>query len=221
MGFGLLFIGYLVGYLFSLALSPLKLVGCIVMLVAVKKLSEYNTRFKLCYAPLGILCLFGAYSILQFILERSVIGILSMLEVAVDAAFYTCLLTAVCAIAKETELPKYAYKAMRNLYIALLYVIARFAVLLIPEGTAANVMGNMVVIAELLIVVLNLLLFANCYRLICSEDEVDMPIKESKIPLIRKMDAVMNKREEEAMQAAQRLKEKQQSKRKNKNKKKK
>ena len=37
--------------------------------------------------------------------------------------------------------------------------------------------------------------------MICPEGDEDMPVKESKIGLIRKMDAVINKREENAMQA--------------------
>ena len=210
MGFGLLFIGYFIAYFMSLAL-PLKIVGCLLMIWAVMKLSEYSERFKLCIAPLGILCAISVYAVICFITKSlnvpsvicsdSVYNVVSNLSEVVDIAYHTCLLTAICAIAKETELPKLAFSSMRNLLIVLIGGIMYFVALFIPEGSAAQIIGYIATVIRLLWIVLDCVLVANCYRLICPEGEEDMPVKESKIAIIRKMDAVINKREENAMQA--------------------
>ena len=217
MGFGLLFLGYFIAYFMSLAL-PLKIVGCLLMIWAVMKLSEYNQRFRLCLAPLGILCVFSVYAIICFVSKSlqlqsvicsdSVYKVVSNLGEVVDIAYHTCLLTAVCAIAKETELPKIAFCSMRNLLIVCVGGVLYYVNLFIPVGDIIKPIGFISAVIRLLWKVLNCILIANCYRLICPEGDEDMPVKESKIGIIRKMDAVINKREENAMQAGRDLSEK-------------
>ncbi len=217
MGFGLLFIGYLLAYFMSLAF-PLKLIGCIFMISGARRLSEYNGRFKLCVPPLGILCLISAYSLLCFVLSMLNIAsplasdtlktVFAYIGEAVDMAYHACLLTAICSIAKETELPKHAYKSMRNLLIVLLAGVIYFVAVLLPKGEAASVLGIASTAMKILWIVLDLVLLANCYRLICPEGEEDMPAKESKIGFIRKMNEVIDKREENAKTSAIQLKEK-------------
>ncbi len=217
MGFGLLFLGYFIAYFMSLAL-PLKIVGCLLMIWAVMKLSEYNQRFRLCLAPLGILCVFSVYAIICFVSKSlqlqsvicsdSVYKVVSNLGEVVDIAYHTCLLTAVCAIAKETELPKIAFCSMRNLLIVCVGGVLYYVNLFIPVGDIIKPIGFISAVIRLLWIVLNCILIANCYRLICPEGDEDMPVKESKIGIIRKMDAVINKREENAMQAGRELSEK-------------
>lgn len=217
MGFGLLFLGYFIAYFMSLAL-PLKIVGCLLMIWAVMKLSEYNQRFRLCLAPLGILCVFSVYAIICFVSKSlqlqsvicsdSIYKVVSNLGEVVDIAYHTCLLTAVCAIAKETELPKIAFCSMRNLLIVCVGGVLYYVNLLIPVGDIIKPIGFISAVIRLLWIVLNCILIANCYRLICPEGDEDMPVKESKIGIIRKMDAVINKREENAMQAGRELSEK-------------
>ena len=217
MGFGLLFLGYFIAYFMSLAL-PLKIVGCLLMIWAVMKLSEYNQRFRLCLAPLGILCVFSVYAIICFVSKSlqlqsvicsdSVYKVVSNLGEVVDIAYHTCLLTAVCAIAKETELPKIAFCSMRNLLIVCVGGVLYYVNLFIPVGDIIKPIGFISAVIRLLWIVLNCILIANCYRLICPEGDEDMPVKESKIGIIRKMDAVINKREENAMQAGRDLSEK-------------
>ncbi len=217
MGFGLLFLGYFIAYFMSLAL-PLKIVGCLLMIWAVMKLSEYNERFRLCIAPLGILCAISVYAVICFISKSfeissvicadEVYKVVSNLGEVVDIAYHTCLLTAVCSIAKETELPKPAFNSMRNLLIVWVGGVLYFVAMFMPVGNAAKVVGYIATVIRLLWIVLDCALIANCYRLICPEGEEDMPVKESKIGIIRKMDAVINKREENAMQAGREFVEK-------------
>ena len=217
MGFGLLFLGYFATFLMSYAL-PVQSIGCAIMACGTVKLSEYNPKFKLCLAPSVLLGFVGLYMLVYGICDHFDVaqticseGVLSMMlgiQEALNAAFHVCLLTAICSIAKETELPKWAYKSMLIVLVGtVLYMVSIF----LPDGTSVtNVLGNVSIIVKLIWVLLNVWLIANCYRLICDENDEDMNAKESKIPIIRKMDAVINKREEEAMQSGREMAQKRQ-----------
>lgn len=215
MGFGLTFIGYFIAYVVSMVFPFAKIVGYAFMIWGCIKLSEYNTRFRHCLLPLGFLGLAGLYSLVGYAYEAfgltsvlfaaKTLSIVSNLIEALDVSFHACLLIAVCSIAKETELPKMAYKAMRNLLVVIVAELAYFVALFIPAGKVASIASYIVVLLRILWVALNTVLLANCYKMICPEGEEDMPVKESSITIIRKMDEVINKREDEAKQAAENL----------------
>ena len=94
------------------------------------------------------------------------------------------------------------YNSMRHLIIVIASELVYFVTLFLPGGEAASVVSYVAVVLKLLWTILNTLLLANCYKMICPEGEEDMPAVESKNPIIRKMDAVIAKREENARQAA-------------------
>lgn len=215
MGFGLTLIGYFIAYVVSMAFPPAKLLGYALLMWGCVKLSEYNTKFKNCYWPLCLLGLVGIYSTMGYIydlfnvtsvfFEGRALDIATNLGEAVDVAFHACILTAVCSIAKETELPKMAFASMRNLLILIVSEVAYFAALLIPVESVASVVSYVSVVLHILWVALNVLLLANCYKMICPEGDEEMPVRESNIAIIQKMDAVINKREDEAKKAAEDL----------------
>ena len=226
MGFGLLFLGYFVSYAMTLIL-PVGIVGYVMMFLATRKLSEYNSRFQLCGLPLAGLTAVSVYelgytvcdhlSLSPEIFSAEVSKIVFGVREGIAVAFHTCLLIAICSIAKSTELDKLAFKSMRNLVVVFVGEIAYFVALLMPSGEAASVVGYVGTLLRLAFVVLNLLLIANCYRLICAEGDEEMSAKESRFEIINKMNAVINKREEEAMQAATELSQKRAQKKKEKN----
>lgn len=215
MGFGLTFIGYFIAYFVSWVFTPAKLFGYVLIMWGCTKLSEYNTRFRTCMLPLGFLSLSGLYSLLGYLYNvfgvsstlfgGSALSIVSNVSEAVDVSFHACFLIAVCSIAKETELPKIAYNSMRNLIVVVAAELVYFVTLFMPEGKAGGIVSYVAVLLRLLWTVLNTVLLANCYKMICPEGEEDMPVIESKNPIIRKMDAVIAKREENAKQAAEDL----------------
>lgn len=212
MGFGLTFIGYFIAYFAAWVFSPAKLIGCAIIMWGCIKLSEYNTRFQTCMLPLGLLCVSGVYSTLGYLYDLlgiqstlfggSILNVVSNITEAVDVSFHACLLIAVCSISKETELPKMAYNSMRNLIVVIASELLYFVTLFLPEGEASSVVSYVAVVLKLLWTILNTLLLANCYKQICPEGEEDMPEVEIKNPIIKKMDAVIAKREENAKQAA-------------------
>lgn len=212
MGFGLTFIGYFIAYFVSWVFAPVKLLGYALITWGSIKLSEYNTRFRMCTLPLGFLCVSGVYSLLGYfynlfgiqstLFGTGVLNVVSNVSEAIDVSFHACLLIAVCSIAKETELPKMAYNSMRNLIVVIASELVYFVSLFMPEGQAGGIVSYVAVVLRLLWTILNTVLLANCYKMICPEGEEDMPVVESKNPIIRKMDAVISKREENARQAA-------------------
>ena len=231
MGFGLTFIGYFIAYLVSMAFPSVKLIGYALMIWGCVRLSEYNTRFRNAILPLGFLSLAGVYSVMGAIygalgvtsvfFEARALSVAAYISEAIDVAFHVCLLIAIVGIAKETELPKTAYKAMRNLLIVVAGEIASVTALLLPIAKAASVASYIAVLLRIVWSVLNVVLLANCYKMICPEGDEDMPARESNIAIIRKMDAVIDKREEEAKQAAAGLVHRHREKKENNNKKKK
>ena len=212
MGFGLTFIGYFIAYFVSWAFAPAKLLGYALIMWGCVKLSEYNTRFRTCMLPLGFLALSGVYSLIGYLygllgvsstlFVGNALNLISNVTEAVDVSFHACFLIAICSIAKETELPKMAYNSMRNLVVVIASELVYFVAIFMPEGKAGSIISYASVILRLIWTILNIILLANCYKMICPEGEEDMPVIESKNPIIRKMDAVIAKREENAKQAA-------------------
>ena len=72
---------------------------------------------------------------------------------------------------------------------------------------------------RLIWIVLDLVLFASCYRLICDESDVDMPDREVNIPAFKQMENVMRRRDKNAFDSGRMLSEKRFSKKQNKKKK--
>ena len=117
------------------------------------------------------------------------------------------LMTAIISIAKATELDKLAFRAARNIVIMtlgeLVYVIAFF----LPESGVRNGMAYCALIIRALHILLDLMLIFACYRMICNEGDEDMPVKEVKIPVLRKMEEVLNKRDKDAFESARNISE--------------
>ena len=228
MGFGILFFGYFISYLAS-QLFHIEIIGYIIMAIALTKLADYNTKFNLCFLPLGLMGVISVYILANNIMDYIQLEALLSNEISpwtyfwekqdnifldiayalrkiLDAVFHSCLLTAICSISKETDLPKIARGSMRNLLLifaeTVLYIVA---CVLPPLWKATVLIGNTSTLLTVLSAILNVWLIANCYRLICDEADRDMPAKESKNPIIRKMNAVIDKREENAKDAAQKL----------------
>lgn len=222
MGFGLLFLGYITVYLLSYAMVP-RLIGYGLMIWGVIKLSDYNTKFKRCLWALYPLCVVGAYMLAAQIgrmasltvgfLSGTVYNVVGCLEEALSMVLHYFLLLAICSIAKETNLPKVAYRSMRNLFLVGAAEVVYFVTIGIfsvsPDNQAGKVLLYCSFILRFLFVALNLILLVSCYRMICEEGDEDMQkVKEPKIPIFRKMEEVINRREQNAYDSARSFSEK-------------
>ena len=222
MGFGLLFIGYFVTYIMSYVLIP-KLLGCAIMLVGVIKLSEYELKFKRCIPILGAMSAVSAYMFLRNIFEyfkldsaifnEVVLNIVSTADEALAVFLHVMLLIAITSIAKSTGIDKLCFKAMRNLLIVAVAEIAYFVVLIIPTSNVKQIIFLIALCLRFLWIVLNLILLASCYRMICDERDADMPDKEINIPVVKQMENIMKRRDKNAFDSGRFLNEKRRIKR--------
>ena len=84
------------------------------------------------------------------------------------------------------------------------YLIAWF----LPNNDFVKILTMSAFILELVWIVLTLVLIASCYRLICDESDLDMPVRDVNIPIIGKMEEIMRKRDQNAYNAAKDMAEK-------------
>lgn len=219
MGFGLLFVGYFISYVMSYVFIP-KLLGCLVMLAGVFKLSEYEIKFKKCVPVLGAMSIASSYMLARsafeyFGLESAIFGeltvnVVSLAEELLGFIFHVFLLMAISKIARDTGLDKLCFRAMRNLVIIAVAEVAYVTVSLIPKNsdTVTQVLFWIALGLRLIWIVLNLSLLVSCYRMICDESDADMPDREVNIPIIKQMEGVMRKRDKNAFDSGKLLNEK-------------
>lgn len=136
MGFGILVMGYLVmfglmpGYnVFVSYVAILPVVGCIVMLIALRKLSPYGKLFQLAsYGTMGLIAVAAASAIYEY---GCLIGLITPLEqfnlimftpkLICVAFFNVMLLGGISKLATEVGNKKLAYTARRNIYLQMVY----------------------------------------------------------------------------------------------------
>ena len=222
MGFGLLFVGYFFVYIISVVPFFPKIIGYALMLKAALKLSDFEVRFKRCLPIIGVLSATSLFIFAGFICEfynislpifnSKVIEIVSMADEILSVLFHAVLLISVTAIAKTTELDKLSFNSMRNLLIVCAYALVKFVAMVLPNGDVRGVFTLIAFCLNVLWIILNLFLFASCYRMICEEGDEDMPDKEINIPIIKQMETVINRRNKNAFDAGVNLRNKRQSK---------
>ena len=206
MGFGLLFIGYFFLIFFPLSrvdiLPNLAIIGCIIMLVGLKRLTRYcadNHGFNLSKIALIVL---AAVSIGALMLDIAAID--GMLNDTVNAvlaptansiyalsvAFFTAsLFIGIYKLAHDVELPKLKSKSVFMLSVTAVYLVAELAASMcsllhtyggITSESFTIVTGYVGIFAFLLTYValfLNLSLIFSCYARICLEGDEDMPYR--------------------------------------------
>lgn len=217
MGFGLLLIGYLAANVMSYSFVP-KIVGYALMMWGCVKLSDYDVKFRRCLIAAALAVIPTVYldankickllNISTDLFSKGLVNSIGLVETVLSLGFGVMLMIAIISIAKSTELDKLAFRAARNIVIMTLGEVIYIVALCLPEGNVRNVMGNCAFIIRALFVLLNLLLIFACYRMICNEGDEDMPAKEVNIPIIRKMEEVLNKRDKDAFESAKNISEK-------------
>lgn len=207
MGFGLMLIGYLAAYVMSYAFVP-KIIGYALMIWGTCKLMEYDLKFKRCLWPLlsaGVLSVYDlaedickSAGVESAIFSKGIVNAVNYADLLLSVCFIVFLMIAITSIANATELPKLSFRAMRNILILLLGEVLYVVALCLPAGQVANGIAYFALIVRALRIVLDLMLLFACLRMICQEGDQDMPERESNIPIIRKMEAVLSKRDKDA-----------------------
>ena len=222
MGFGLLFFGYFMTTMMSVPLSGLlqnidlagivKLLGYVLIIIAAKKLSEYNSGFKTLVASSALMICVSAFEAIvgitvflannqiavfpfsnafSYISENYIVDLVTAVPIIV---FVATLCVAVKQIATDTGVKKIEIAATRN-FVFYCILFALQALLLLPiewNDTAIVVLNAAVRIIELLCWILVLYMLFSCYAKICDSSDVEMKQKPSRFDFVNK------KREEEA-----------------------
>ena len=214
MGFGLLLLGYLAANVMSFGYVP-KFIGYAIMMWGCIKLSDYEKKFSRCLyaaAPAVILSVYLDGNKLCDLLNVSTglfsdgfVKAITLAETVVSWGFCVLLMTAIISIAKSTDLNKIAFKAARNMVILTLGELVYVVSLFLPKGNVSVGIAYAALALRILRIVLDLLLIFACYRMICQEGDEDMPAKEIKNPVLRKMEDVLNKRDSNAYESAQKI----------------
>ncbi len=224
MGFGLLFIGYLLTFLLSMAGDYgcfFAIVGCVVMLYAMTKLVDYEPRFKYAFfsvIPMALCVAFDLCVALSAMMGEGLPGFLgaSATEVAVKYAklvfemiFHVALLMSLAKIAGDTGVERTARAAWRDLIIYGVYFAAAVVTSCLPSGLAA---APFLLMAQfglyLLWLVLNSVAIFSCYMRICDEGDQEMKAKPSRFGFVNRFREEYDRREANAQKTQREYREK-------------
>lgn len=203
MGFGFLFIGYLLTFLLYLTLQALGfgslalLGGYALMLYALTKLCRFHASFSLAKWSLIPLLLTGIYRLLQdadtlFLWNVAFAGdtvaaVMDWVEFCLSVLFQFALLYGIRMLADGVELKKISAAAMRNTIVygiyAALYIVGNlsFAASFRQYLTFSTVLFNIAWLA------LNLLLIVSCAKNICPAGDEEVTPRRSRFEWINRM----------------------------------
>lgn len=222
MGFGYLFVGYLLTFNFISYNAYTDVFAFLLMLIGLSSLSRYARGFRAGFfagIPLTLLSLvmFGERVLtLLGLLSYSALfaSVSAVWSTIFKAVFLWLVLGGVAGIAAETELPLLRMKALRN---RILFLIPSLLGILLETnlfGTVSRLLWMLTVLymlSGLFCTFLNAKLFYECYIFICLEGEESMERKPSRFGFINRFRAFTDRIDEKTLarkkEAAERRKE--------------
>lgn len=212
MGFGILTVGYYLTYLLGMIWKDeiwgilMIVLGCITLLLALLRLSEYESSFRLVIPFDALMLLPTAYRLLSW-LSGAFLWDLPFLNPTMDAVsryaefglfltFGVTLLYAVREIATDVEDTRIVTASVRNLVFLGIYAICQALTLLPFEFAGLFALGAMLV--QLVFHVLMGVMLVSCYMRICDESDRDMPLKKSRFAWVNRMREARAEREQRA-----------------------
>ncbi len=223
MGFGYVFIGYLISFVLYLTVEALGfgglalLLGYGAMFVGLFTLSLYQNDFALAKWSLIPLLLTAFYDLLlslaeMFLWDLGVIASGSVATVVELCTFFLLmffqlsLLYGIRMIAQNVGLQLIKVKAVRNSIFVGLYAVLYAVAKLLPK-TQAEIQSYFslpLTILQITISVLILLLLANCAKDICPAGEEDQPFKRSRFAIINKIGDAYERNQQKAVESTMR-----------------
>lgn len=223
MGWGLLFLGYLLKFI--LGLNPLfdvilTLPACILMLLGLKKLSLYCHTFHYALwstallaavsvggligaivAPMGALpsAQAGLADWLRYTATATSAGWFILSEMAAVVLFHAALALGVKDIATRVGVQKNAVRAMRNLVVVGLYAVS--FVLAKAAPATAGVMMPTAVLIRLVFAVCNSILLYSCYMRIAPAEETKQLRKPSRFAWVNRLRDAYDEKTQKAIDA--------------------
>ncbi len=214
MGFGILFIGYIITYLFWMIGSYgsyFAIIGCFIMLYALTKTAEYEPKFKYAFFSLiPLMVCWGFFALKDavdafgtilpgFLASGTADTVVTYIRVVAELIYHFALLSSIAKIAGDTGVLKTRNAAWRNFAIYGVFVLTEILDTALPDNTYLALYVFMaVVILWLLSLVLNGICIFSCYMRICDENDTEMEAKQSRFEFINKFRAEYDRREKKA-----------------------
>ena len=217
MGFGYVFIGYLMAFVLEMTVVGLgisgaaALLGYSAMLLGLLTLSLYQSDFKGALWSLVPLMLTAIYDIVRSISEFFAFDLGVLGSEAVQGGvkwatfflimfFQIALLYGIRMISESVGLKQITVKAIRNAVFVGIYALLYVAAELMTEGDAIQYLALSMNILQLAYVFLNLVLLANCAKDICPAGEEDQPFKRSRFAIINKIGDTYERNQQRAVE---------------------
>lgn len=212
MGFGILTVGYYIAFLVGMIWQSeiwgglVLLLGCVLMMVALASLMEYEHSFRIALFFSAFLTFSAIYRTFYLLSEQllwdlsvfsgSVLYAVEIAEFVAFVIFQVAMLLAVRRLASDVDDPKIVGAATRNTVVLGLY--AAVQLLSVASFPAA---AYFALSARLLQIVYHLLIggmLISCYMRICDERDEDMPLKKSRFAFVNRMREERARREQAA-----------------------
>ncbi len=204
MGFGYLFLGYLVTFLLHTLASALgvgslaMILGCAMMWTGLRGLRLFCKGFALAEWALYPMFVMGIYRLvgdlsdlflwdLTFFSKAS--NAASWIEFCLIMIFHAALLSAIREIGMQVELKKIASAAIRNMIIVFLYA-ATYALYWIPNAVSESVRGYLtlsITLLNLAWILCNLWLLLTCAKDIVPEGQEEQEPKRYRWEFLNRM----------------------------------
>ncbi len=206
MGFGLLFIGYLLTFIVSITLYgwAIRLVGCIVMLVGMHKLRDYFGQFRYVEIIAGLFMLTGIaegafYFIRRFLGEEAVPSLALAIEgwvwLALVLLLHLALLWTLNLAAESVGLQKQRSMSLTGIIIAVLWACTY------AMGLAKIIPPGFYYLMLFILIIVSACSIYGCYRHICPEGENETLRKKTGIGFIDRFFEKVDEREARAIEA--------------------
>ena len=202
MGFGLLFVGYIMTVfnvpMLGLIGTLIRMGGCAVMLCGALKLKHYCKAFGLTFIGASVMAIMTAVLLFVdidgFLFENLIsnkrlvtdfgANVIGYVDQGSTFVFNSLLLWGIYRIAKDTEIKSIEIGAVRN-YILVCVYHAVYLISFLPISAIQSASYEFALITWILNLawmILDLWLLFVCYSRICDEDDVDMSKRTVSIP---------------------------------------
>ena len=216
MGFGYLFIGYLLSFVIYITAQGIHIGGLMlllgygVMFYALSVLCRYQKAFlwaKWLLAPLALTAVYSQLASFGDLFLWKLPFVTATVHIAFDWAtflllvcFNFALLYGIRMLATDVELPHIATKAVRNMLFvalyALLYVVAKLPFV---SETAAQYLTLATILCDIVWIVCNLLLIISCAKNICPAGDEDQPAKPYRIGWLNRIGEAYSRNRQKAI----------------------
>ncbi len=210
MGFGFLFVGYLLTFNFVGYNAYSDVFATALMLLGLSTLSAYGKSFRRAFfTGLPLLAIHIAtfalaiLGLLDLVTPTAALSLwLSVMGLLLRGLFIGLTLKGVADISRETDIPVLRLRALRNLILYLPFVVLG---VLLETNAFASLTGFLRVLLMfymlygLLVTFLNAKTFYEAYIWICLEGEESMERKSSRFGLINRLNALSDKMDERTL----------------------